>query len=99
MVCQCFSVGLSVKITLFVLISAAESQRQNSSMVVMGAIVGGGVMLLIVGVILLVHKRLEDISLVSLFPFYSLLYLFSNHRAGFPNFALVASPTLFTFQL
>lgn len=85
--------------TLFVLFSTAESQRQNSSMVVMGAIAGGGVMLLIVVVIFLLRKRLEDISLVSLFPFYSLLYLFSNHKAGFPNFALVASPTLFTFQL
>lgn len=83
----------------FVLFSTAESQTQNSSMVVMGAIAGGGVMLLIVAVILLLHKRLEDLYLVSLFPFYSLLYLFPNRRAGFPNVALVTSPTLFTFQL
>lgn len=68
-------------------------------MVVMGAIAGGGVMLLIVVVILLLHKRLEDLYLVSLFPFHSLFYLFPNHRARFPNFALAASPTLFTFQL
>lgn len=68
-------------------------------MVVMGAVAGGGVMLLIVAVILLLHKRLEKPSLVSLFPVHSLLYLFPDHKAGFPNFALVTSPTLFTFQL
>lgn len=79
--------------------STAESQTQNSSMVVMGAVAGGGVMLLIVAVILLLHKRLEKPSLVSLFPDNSLLYLFPDRKAGFPNFSLVTSPTLFTFQL
>lgn len=98
------SCGWSVNVcqyeTFFFLSPTAESQTQSSSMVVMGAIAGGGVMLLIVAVILLLHKRLEKLSLLSHFT----IHFFPDLKAGFPNFALVASPylclpTLFTFQL
>ncbi len=65
--------------------SIAESQRQNSSMVVMGAIVGGGVMLLIVGVILLVHKRLEDISRSHFFHSILFFISFPTTEQDFPT--------------